>query len=225
MNSAIIVAGGKGSRMNSSLPKQFLQLNDYPILYYTLEKFFRNDYVDEIIIVIHEDYLDSEHLLNSIPPFADRGKYKIVSGGSTRQESVYKGFQNLASKSEIVLVHDGVRPFVSPDIISKNIRKCQEQNAILTAYPATNTLKTVQDGIVQSTLDRDKIWQAQTPQTFEKELLQKGLERARAQNITGTDEASIVEKISNVHILKGNKDNIKITHQEDLLIAKAILKG
>ena len=222
--SAIIVAAGKGSRMGAGLPKQFLKISGKTVLYKTLTVFGKTAQIDEIIIVIAEDYLDSKELHESLPSLLNDKQVKIVKGGNSRQESVSNGLANLDEKAQIVVVHDGVRPFIDTDIIAKNIRECRKKGAVLTAIPVTDTLKLVEGGYVRDTLDRNKIWQAQTPQTFKTSILKDCYQKAKKSGYVATDEAGLVEKYYQVFPIKGHKNNFKITHKEDLLLAKALYK-
>ena len=221
--SAIIVAAGSGNRMETRLPKQFLKIAGQTILYRTLSVFGNNQNIAEIILVIAADYLKSEELQNSIPDQL-KNRVKITQGGKSRQESVQNGLKQLDNEAKIVLVHDGVRPFVTNQIIAENVEECRNKGAVLTAIPVTDTLKLVDDGYVQETLDRNKIWRAQTPQTFKVSILQECFEKAKDEGIAATDEARIVEKYYKVYPIKGHKNNFKITHKEDLLRARALIK-
>ena len=223
--SAIIVAAGRGTRMKAETPKQFLELNGYSILYHTLQTFANAEKIDEIVLVVANEYIRSPQVTDSLPNNIDNKNYKIVSGGDSRQESVYKGLKKVHENTEIVLVHDGVRPLITEGIINKNIEKCSKHDCVLTALPSIDTLKKVQDKKVVKTLDRDEIWGAQTPQTFKKEVLMNAYQNAIENGYNATDDSELVESVSDVRIVMGNKYNIKITHKEDLKIAKAILES
>ncbi|MCF7886346.1 MAG: 2-C-methyl-D-erythritol 4-phosphate cytidylyltransferase, partial [Candidatus Marinimicrobia bacterium] len=220
--STIIVAAGKGNRMGTRLPKQFLKIENNTILYHTLDQFATIETIDEIIVVVAREYLDSEILQASLPSQLQSKQVKLIAGGSSRQESVGKGLNRLDERTDIVVVHDGVRPFVTQTIIEKNIEQCRTKDAILTAFPVTDTLKEIKRDHVIGTLDREKIWSAQTPQTFKTELLKAAYEKAIEEDLQATDEAGLMEKYQKVHVIRGDKHNFKITHKEDLLLARAL---
>ncbi|MCF7741348.1 MAG: 2-C-methyl-D-erythritol 4-phosphate cytidylyltransferase [Candidatus Marinimicrobia bacterium] len=222
--SAIIVAAGRGNRMKARLPKQFLKLDNYTILQHTLTHFGKHPDIDQIILVVAGEYIESRELQNSIPKNFKGRNFVICQGGDSRQESVENGLDKLSQDSQIVIVHDGVRPFISQKIITENIKIAREKGAALTAIPSTDTLKEVQNNEIVTTLDRSRIWKAQTPQTFQKNIIQTAFRKAKQNDFQGTDEASLVEKIHPVHIVQGSKYNFKITHREDLLMARAYLK-
>jgi len=220
--SAIIVAAGKGSRMQSDIPKQFLLLKGQTVLFHTIGKFLAAKNVNEIIVVVAEEYLESEFVQNSIPQ--NNKKISIVAGGKTRQESVWNGLQKVNIKNNCVLTHDGVRPLIDSAIIDNAIEQCQCFDSVIVAIPAVDTLKKVDGTKIIESVDRSKIWQIQTPQIFKKYILEKAFETAHKDNFLGTDESSLVERISSdVHVFEGNKTNIKITVKDDIDIATAIM--
>ncbi len=210
--------------MKARLPKQFLNLDDHTILHHTLSHFGKHPDIEQTILVVAQEYIDSRELQISLPKNLRGHNFIICQGGESRQESVENGLKKISQDSEIVLVHDGVRPFISQKIITENIKMAREKGAALTAIPSTDTLKEVVDREVTNTLDRSRIWKAQTPQTFQKNILQTAFKKAKQNYFQATDEASLVEKIHPVHIVQGNKYNFKITHREDLLMARAYLK-
>ncbi len=223
--SAIIVAAGKGSRMRSDIPKQFLTLDGRTVLFHTLSQFLKADRVSEIILVIAPEYLDSQWINKSLPARAGK-PVRIVAGGTTRQQSVQKGLAAIDHKSDTVLTHDGVRLLIQPDIINAAIEKCMDHDGVIVAVPATDTLKKVAGTRILETIDRKTVWQMQTPQVFKRKVLEQAFLHADKQGFVGTDEASLVEQISNdLQVLPGRKSNIKITVKEDLAIAKAIMEN
>lgn len=222
--SAIIVAAGRGNRMKARLPKQFLKLDHHTILQHTLAHFDKHPNIDQIILVVAGAYIESRELQISIPNNFRGRNFVICQGGDSRQESVENGLSKLSQDSQIVMVHDGVRPFISKKIITENIKMAREKGAALTAIPSTDTLKEVQNNKVVTTLDRSRVWKAQTPQTFQKNIIQTAFQKAKENNFVATDETSLVEKFHAVHIVEGSKYNFKITHREDLLMARAYLK-
>jgi len=209
--------------MNAPLPKQFLLLNDRPILFHTLQPFLTATLVDEIIVVVHPDWLNRPEVIICLPGKSDK-PIRIVSGGEKRQNSVYNGISAISESIEIVVVHDGVRPFVTPEEIDETIRMCSSFDGAILAIPAVDTLKEVDNATIVRTIDRSNIWQAQTPQTFRKPILFRAFETAFSDGFAGTDECSLVERIGGkVAVLNGRPENIKITCQYDFNIAKSIL--
>jgi 2-C-methyl-D-erythritol 4-phosphate cytidylyltransferase len=222
---AIIVAGGVGKRIGEgNLPKQFLTLGDKPVLVHTIEKFERCELIDEIILVVPEDYLG--HCSQAI---VDRYSFnkikKVVAGGEERQNSVYKGLKACANNTLIVAIHDGVRPLISPEKISESIKLCLQKKAVILAVPVKDTIKRVENGSVITTLDRGKLWLVQTPQVFEYRLIADAYEKASKDDFVGTDDSVLVERLGHeVTVLEGEYENIKITTAEDLIIAEKLLE-
>jgi 2-C-methyl-D-erythritol 4-phosphate cytidylyltransferase len=222
---ALIVAGGKGSRMKEKTRKQYLSIAGSPLLVHTLRIFSRLDEIQTICLVVPEADITYCHSL--IFGLSDvQKKIDIVAGGNERQDSVYNGICGIRETSGIVVIHDGVRPFVSPDNIRKCIREAEKSGACILGVPASDTLKRVDAiGTVHKTVQRDSIWLAQTPQAFTYSLIKKAHEQARADGFYATDDASLVEYIGHpVKIVSGSKYNIKITTREDLLMAESIIK-
>lgn len=224
MNSAIILAAGKGTRMKAGINKQYLNLRGKPILLHTLEVFFACDIIDEIILVI--DLKEKELCYNKILSVLGKGKpIKVVSGGKERQESVRNGLLAADCKGETVVVHDGARPFINCDMIKKCVLGAEKWGAVTLGVPAKETLKVVDDSrYIQKTLDRECTWITQTPQAFKRELLIKAHEEALSDNGNATDDAMLVERLGHqVKMLPGDYSNIKITTKEDLKMADSIL--
>ena len=223
---AIIVAAGKGLRMQDSKRKQYKLLGDKPILAHTLMAFNRCEPIDHIILVLPAE--DIEFCRKEIIPVAHMDKEtRLVIGGAQRQDSVYNGLQAIESDDGIVLVHDGVRPFVRQKHLLACIKGAHQHGACIIGLPAFDTVKQVNENnqIVQ-TRQRDTLWLAQTPQAFALKLIKKAHAAAKQDGFSGTDDASLVERLgATVKIIPGSRSNIKITDQEDLLLARAILKN
>ena len=222
---AIIVAAGKGIRLSNTERKQYIALEGMPMLTRTLCAFDRCDLIDQIIMVVPKDDLDFCH--TEILPAANAKKeVRLVIGGAQRQDSVYNGLHTIESDDGIVLIHDGVRPFVKTEHIDACIKGARQNGACILGIPAFDTVKDVnaQDEIIQ-TRKRDTLWLAQTPQAFEVELIKKAHSVARQEGFIGTDDASLVERLgATVKIIPGSRSNIKITNQEDLNLARALLQ-
>jgi len=226
MVSAIIVAAGKGIRMNYSVRKQYLLLAGRPVLGHTLEIFIRCDEIEEIILVVPEedfDFCKRKILL----PLKPHKRVNLVSGGQERQESVYNGLMAAGDKESVVVIHDGVRPFVYSEQVSECIKGAKEFGACIVGIPVYETLKHVNhSGYTDKTIERDAIWLAQTPQAFQYSLIKKAHETARQKGYTCTDDAQLVERMGKeVKIISGSRYNIKITNREDLELARAILRA
>ncbi|MCL2874481.1 MAG: 2-C-methyl-D-erythritol 4-phosphate cytidylyltransferase [Defluviitaleaceae bacterium] len=223
-SSAIIVAAGSGKRLGSSLPKQFLKLNSKPILSHTIEKFENCCFINEIIVVVPFDYLD--HAKSEVVNCYKFEKVKkVIPGGDTRQSSVFNGLKEVDDTSEIVVIHDGARPFVSTDDIAASIECAKTEGACIIGVKAKNTIKSVElDGFVADTLIRDSLYEVQTPQTFKRELITAAYENSEKNGFFATDDSALVERLgAKVKIIDGSYKNIKITTEEDLLFAKMIL--
>lgn len=222
---AIIVAAGKGIRMNDKLRKQYILLAGRPILAYSVLAFDACDLIDCIILVVPKKDIDY-CWKDIVAPLNLCKKINLVSGGEKRQDSVYNGLMAVdKNAAEIVVIHDGVRPFVSHEQIAACITGAKEYGACILAIHADDTLKQVdRSGFICNTLERDDILLAQTPQAFQYDLIIKAHENARREGFTGTDDASLVERLGeNIKIIYGSKQNIKITNREDLVFATALI--
>jgi len=222
---ALIVSAGKGHRFKGEKKKQFYLLADKPILAHTLDKFETCPLIHSIFLVVGEEDMDY-----SLKEIVERYHYKkvsqIIPGGKRRQESVKNGLDLLPLDTEVVVIHDGVRPFVTREMIEESIRSAMRFKAVVFAMPVKETIKLVHpDGTVLRTLERESLWQVQTPQSFQVDLIKKAYAKAIEDGFIGTDDASLVERLGEkVHILPGAYTNIKITTPEDLLLAKLLLK-
>lgn len=223
---ALIVAAGQGTRMGSACRKQYLHLADRPILAHCLEAFTTHDLVDHIYLVVSRE--DVEQCRSRLLPGLKGGtQITLVEGGAERQESVYNGLCAIAVPDCIVLIHDGVRPFVPADLITACIEGARRWKACIPGLPATETLKQVgTDNIIRRTIERRAVRLAQTPQAFELRLIKKAHEEARRLGWQVTDDASILERCGDtVHVIEGRRENIKITVPEDLAWAEHWLRA
>lgn len=218
---ALIVAGGSGTRMGNEKNKVFLPLLGKAIIERTLEVFFSSNYIDDIIIVTRaEDFNECMNL------FSDREKpVKVVKGGKTRQESVYNGLKE--SDCDIVVIHDAARPLITKEVMEKSILSCKENGASAVGVSCVDTLKRADiDGFITETLDRENVYRIQTPQTFYLKDIKSAHICAINDNFITTDDCALYEKyIGRIKIVPGNETNIKITFPSDILFAEAILKG
>lgn len=210
--------------MKSDLPKQFLLLDDRTVLFHSIQKFLSLAVISEIILVVPPEFLNSQLLQESIPASAPIPVIPLA-GGALRQESVQNGLRAVDPHSAIICIHDGVRPLIQPALIQKSIDLCTDYDGAVIAARSVNTLKEVADGSIVRTLDRNQIWQVQTPQTFRKDVITAAYNNANGIQPTATDDAFFVEALGGrLAIVESTPWNIKITSPDDLLIARALLK-
>jgi 2-C-methyl-D-erythritol 4-phosphate cytidylyltransferase len=222
MNVAIIVAAGSGTRFGTKTPKQFLEIGGKPLLIHTLERFEFCSAVDEIVLVLSAGEIKNFRI--AAEKFNLKKLSKIISGGETRAASVLNGFNIIESSAKIIAVHDGARPLVTAEEITKTVEKARETGAACLVANVTDTIKEVVDGKIIKTIDRTKLKRALTPQCFRYEILK----RAFAENEIGenaTDECFLVEKLGyEIAVVEGSARNIKITTPEDFVLAESLLK-
>lgn len=223
MNGVVIVAAGTGSRMNMGINKQFIKLEGKEIIAYTIEKFYNNSNIEDIVVVVKED--ESEFFKKEILDKYNFKNIKIAYGGKERQDSVYNGLKSLDEKCDVVLIHDGARPFVSDKIIDNCIEEAKEYKAIVVGVPVKDTIKVIDsDKNIVDTPNRSVLWAVQTPQTFDYNILIDAYKDAFKSGFYGTDDAMLVERIGyKVKMVEGSYNNIKITTQEDLNVGSQIL--
>ena len=224
MNVAIIAAAGAGTRMAGRRPKQFLELAGTPIILHTLRPFELCDSIQEVIVVLSAG--ESAGFLELASKAGLRKITRVVPGGRTRAESVYRGLQAIRSATaNIVAVHDAVRPFVTASEIAQTVQAAQENGAALLVAPVTDTIKEVTDGEVLRTLDRSSLRSSLTPQCFRYELLRRAYDGVDLSDPAVTDDSVLVERLGvKIKAVEGSRRNIKITTPEDLLIAEALLR-
>lgn len=222
MNSVIIVAAGSGKRMQRNINKQFIKLNEKEIISYTIDAFYKNKNIDEIIVCIKQE--EEEFFKKQILEKNDFKNIKIAYGGKERQDSIYNGLKCVDKNCKIVLIHDGARPFVDNRIIEECISVAKEKKAVVVGVPVKDTIKIVIDGKITDTPNRANLWSAQTPQTFDYSLIKKAYDEAYKSNYYGTDDSMLVENIGQeVTMIMGSYENIKITSPEDLNMGEQIL--
>lgn len=224
---ALVPAAGMGKRMGASINKQYLLLAGKPILAHTLSIFERASFVDGIFVITPEDEIP--FCRDQVVEYYGFTKIRdIVAGGAERQHSVLNGLRAMegtAADDDVVLIHDGVRPFVSADVLARATAVAWEDDGALVAVPAKDTVKTVEDGIITGTPPRETLWLAQTPQAFRYAVIRAAHEIADAERFLGTDDAMLVERLGrSVRIVVGDYRNIKITTPEDMVLAEAFLK-
>jgi len=224
MNVAIVVAGGKGVRFGGDRPKQFLEVNGSPIIIHTLRQFERCREIGSVVVVLPAE--ETAGFQSLIEKFALQKVTSIVAGGATRAQSVKQGLAAI-DNAEVVAVHDGVRPLVTPGEIDNVVKVAGETGAAILVARVADTIKDVRSHRVVNTLPRVNLRRALTPQCFRMEVLKQAyeqLERLEAAGIEVTDDSFLVERLGlNITTIEGNAGNIKITTAEDLRIAEAIL--
>ncbi|MFH1709772.1 MAG: 2-C-methyl-D-erythritol 4-phosphate cytidylyltransferase [bacterium] len=225
---AVIPAAGSGKRLDnpgSATKKQFLEINGRSVLSITVSVFDECQSVDDIIVVVSKEEIEQTKEL-----LKEHKKVKsIIAGGPERQDSVYNGIETITPESDedIVVIHDGVRPLVTKEMISSAVTEAKVSKAVVVGVPAKDTIKTVsREKMILETLDRGSIWLVQTPQAFQFSVIKEAYERAKRIKYAATDDSKLVERMRiPVKMIPGSYENIKITTMEDLAVAEAILKG
>jgi 2-C-methyl-D-erythritol 4-phosphate cytidylyltransferase len=221
---AIILAGGAGKRMGAATNKQFLLIGNKPIIVHTLQTFEDCRSVDGIYLVVNQKDLPliQEEILET---YRFNKVMKVVIGGRLRQDSVRNGLEAIEKPCDIVVIHDGARPFIAPTFIEKGIFLMEMFDAVIPALPVKDTVKVVsKEGFVSKTLERNSLWHVQTPQTFKYELIMKAYRDGMAKKLYGYDDATFIEHLGKkVKVIEGSPYNIKITTPEDLIIAQGLL--
>ncbi|HEX5412162.1 MAG TPA: 2-C-methyl-D-erythritol 4-phosphate cytidylyltransferase [Terriglobia bacterium] len=219
---AIIPAAGAGVRMGGETPKQFLSIDNVPIVVHTLRKFNEADSIDEIYLGLRNE--DMERAQVELEREQFHKPVHLVAGGATRQQTVSLALQKAPAATDIVVVHDAVRPFVSPEMIRICVEAACQSGAAIFGVPSVDTVKQVERQTILGTIPRERIVLAQTPQAFRFNIIKEACERAEADGYDGTDESSLVERLGGaVTVLMGSDRNIKITKPSDLPLARLFL--
>jgi len=217
--SAIIPAAGSGERFGEE--KQFKLLSGRPLFFHTLKLFLQSDYIDEIIVAVPSANVDSTH--RDVLSMSAGKPVKVVTGGTRRQDSVKNGIDVSDSDSTLVCIHDAARPFVTENLIQRSISACEFADGAVVGIPSKDTVKISENGFVKETLDREKIWLAQTPQCFHKNKLLQALYYAETENLTGTDESALMEAMGfSIKLVEGESNNFKITTKDDWIRAEIV---
>jgi 2-C-methyl-D-erythritol 4-phosphate cytidylyltransferase len=218
----IIPAAGVGTRMGGETPKQFLSLDGIPIFIYTLRKLASVEVLDEIFLAVRpgdvervQMALDGEHLEKPL---------RLTEGGGTRQETVARALAKASQDTEIVVVHDAVRPFITAQMVQHVVEAARSEGAAILGIPSVDTVKQVEHEVILGTIPRERIALAQTPQAFRYNLFREAVNRAVSDGFQGTDESSLVERLgAKVTVLMGSDRNIKITKPSDLPLAQLFI--
>lgn len=225
MIAAIVPAAGAGVRMEADRPKQFRPLGDRPLLVHTLQRLSDSPLIETVVVVVPADWV-AKARSELIEPYGLAKVGAVVAGGAERQDSVAAGLEALGPEVDLVVVHDGVRPFVTEAMIADVVEAARAAGAAVAAIPVAETVKRVADGAVVETVSRDGLYRVQTPQAFRREVLAEALERARAEGVVATDEAALVERFGRpVRVVAGSAVNLKVTSPEDWSLAESILSS
>jgi len=219
---AIITAAGSGSRLKNKTKKQFILLKERPLLFWTLDKFADHQDIDELIVVLPQEELNFQDLIDKEFSQID---ISYIPGGKERQESVYNALCACPPDTDLVLIHDGVRPFISEDEIGKLVKIARDHSAVIAASKLKNTVKQVAGQKIVRTIPRENLYNALTPQVFKFELIYKYHKSARQEGLFFTDDAAILEHYGEkVKIFECSSENFKITLPQDIQLAEKILQ-
>jgi 2-C-methyl-D-erythritol 4-phosphate cytidylyltransferase len=223
---AVIVAAGEGSRRQGGAPKAYVPIAGRPLILHTLDRFRAAATIASVVLVINERDLEQCEAIFRTEESGRAFPWIIQAGGASRQESVSRGLQKVALESDVVVIHDGARPFVSSSLIDRCVHEARSRGAVVTGLPARDTIKIVSlTREVQSTPPRDALWEIQTPQAFQRELIVRAHAWATENGVYGTDDATLVERMRKpVYVLDGERTNIKITVPDDLLLAETLIR-
>src|SRR6185369_2146962 len=223
MTSAIIVAAGLGTRMGPNVDKLFLEVNGHPIVSYTWRQFELAKEIDEIVLVVREGMQTA--FAELAEKYRFRKKFRLVSGGKERQNSVWNGLETLTG--EIVAIQDGARPCTSQELIAATIAGAREVGAAVAAQPVTDTVKESRDGrLVERTLDRSRLWTVQTPQTFRVEIIRQALAEVFKRGLVVTDDTAACELVGQpIKLVVSTQPNPKVTRPEDLPYLALLLRN
>lgn len=224
MISTVIVAAGNSTRMNIGKSKQYILINNIPVLTRSIQAFENISLVDEIIVVVNQSDIDycKEKI---IKPYNFLKVKSIVAGGNNRQQSVFNGIKTTHPSSDIIVIHDGARPFVTTKTIEQTIDSAKKNASAACAVKVKDTIKiSDSESFVEKTIPREFLWSIQTPQAFKKDIIIKAHQKATSDQFIGTDDTVLVERLGiKTKIVEGEYFNIKITTKEDLTFADAIL--
>lgn len=224
--SALVVAGGRGTRMGEAVNKTLLPLGERPVLLHTVARLASVEAISEVVVLVNET--DTELLSGRWrEALAELGVERVLVGGARRQDTVFVGVKNCrAGVDDVVLIHDGVRPFVTRSVVEEVIEQAREVGGAIAALPVAATVKHVEAERITHTVPRERLWLAQTPQAFRKRLIASALDWARMEGLQVTDDAALLEARGHpVAIVRGNRSNFKITTPDDLELARALVEA
>lgn len=221
---AIVTAGGSGERLPGDCKKQFRLINDKPIIAYSIDPFYNNYLIDNIVVTVPKD--DLERSINMLYPIYPEADIAIIEGGKTRQNSVLKALRTVSADTDIVLIHDGVRPLLSEYIINELLEVCNQHDAVIPVHKVKNTLKKVSDKRITETVSRKSLFEAYTPQVFNYRLIFKYHKLAEQESLDFTDDSAILEHYGiPVYIKETSCMNIKITDRSDFEIVETLIQS
>jgi 2-C-methyl-D-erythritol 4-phosphate cytidylyltransferase/2-C-methyl-D-erythritol 4-phosphate cytidylyltransferase/2-C-methyl-D-erythritol 2,4-cyclodiphosphate synthase len=223
---ALVLAAGQSQRLGGDTPKPYLPIAGRPLVLRTLDRMFSAASVAQVVLVVAADQVSRcERMLRSDPALKGR-PWLLEAGGATRQQSARRGLARVDANADIVIIHDCARPFVSAGLIDRCVEAAAEKQAVVVGLPVRDTIKAVsQDGWIQTTPERSALWEIQTPQVFERELIVSAHERAEREGAVVTDDAMVVERIGRpVYVLEGERTNFKITVAEDVWLAEILIR-
>lgn len=224
---AIVLAAGAGRRMGGERTKAYLPIAGRPLVLRTLDRMFATKTVEQVVLVVRAEEMDRCRALLGADPLLCHRPYQLRAGGSTRQESARRGLERLGADTNVVIIHDGARPFVSAALIDRCVASAAVHGAVVVGLPALNTIKVVgDDHLIRATPERRSLWEIQTPQVFQRELIVAAHQQAERDGVEVTDDAMVVERLGKpVYVLEGERTNLKITLPEDLWLAEMMLRG
>jgi 2-C-methyl-D-erythritol 4-phosphate cytidylyltransferase len=220
----LIVAGGSGRRFGGDIPKQYRIVGGRPLLSWTVARFEEASTIDEVAIVVAEDFL--LYVNNRVvDPYGYKKVLKVVPGGASRAESVWRGIEALPLSSSYVAIHDGVRPLVKPSDIDLVVLEARDHRAAVLGRPVSETVKRVKEGLILATVDRDNLFLAETPQVFQYDLIKEAYRKSMAEDLAATDDAAMVEALGfKVKLVPSTGPNPKLTSQDDLEFIRMMLE-
>ena len=223
---AIVLAAGAGRRIGGDVAKTFLPIAGRPLVLRTLDRMFAAKTVEQVVLVVSASELERcDALLRNDSVLRDR-PYLLQTGGRTRQQSAMRGLEKVAAETDVVIIHDGARPFVSAALIDRCALSAAQKGAVVVGLPARDTIKIVgDDRLILSTPARRSLWEIQTPQAFQKELIVAAHLQAEKDGVEVTDDAMVVERLGKpVYVLEGERTNLKITLPEDIWLAEMMIR-
>jgi len=225
--SAIVVAAGAGRRIGGDVAKSFLPIAGRPLVLRTLDRIYAAESVTQVTLVVAAEELGRCRALLAADATLRHRPCVLQSGGATRQQSAKRGLETLAPDTGIVLIHDGARPFVSAKLIDDCVKAAVEKGAVVVGLPVRDTIKVVgDDRLIRITPDRRSLWEIQTPQVFDKELIVAAHRQAEIDGVEATDDAMVVERLGKpVYVLEGERTNFKITLPDDLWLAEMMIRA
>jgi len=223
---AIVVAAGEGQRFGGAVPKPYIEIAGRPMILRTLDRCFEAGGINDLILVVAETELRRCKKLLTADCNLQPRQWRLQKGGATRQDSVKQGLEQLEPDVDLVMIHDGARPLVSAALIDRCIELAREKGAVVAGIPVRDTIKVVsEDRWIQSTPERNSLWEIQTPQVFHKALILEAHARASQSRFQATDDAMLVEGMGKpVYVADGERTNFKITVPEDILVAEALIR-